>query len=1247
MVRKKQEKVQEELLEEKPKPKRKRRTKAEIEAEKLAEELEAKNEVKVQEDEVVEEAPKRKRRTKAEIEAEKAKEETSTKTKPKSEELENVAKVIDNIVTLSFSEAMGERFGRYSKYIIQDRALPDARDGLKPVQRRILYGLHTEGNRYDKPYRKSAKGVGIIMGNYHPHGDSSIYEAMVRMSQYWKMRHCFIDMHGNNGSMDGDGAAAMRYCLVGDALVLTDKGLVKIEDIVENSQLNSDSDIFIKVESINGLKNKATKFFNSGSHKTVKVELQNGFNIEGTENHPVLVLTKDTEGKPAFAWVLLEDISLGDKVVLSRSTSQISSDINLVNKEVAGLLGLLVSEGFISGENQKYYRVGLNNKDLNLVDFAYNAFENNFKEKYKKITRRENGSTEVISIDSKELYFELVEKYDLKLNSSVKVIPEVVLKSSKEIQKEFLRYLFEGDGSVTYNEKGSSVISYTSYSKELINQLQILLLSFGVVSAKHIDGNGERLIINGYNNIKAFNDNIGFVSKRKTSVLESLLDYYKEDTGMSTKDYVPFISDYIRNKYAGTKEGRRLNRINFDRKNKFENRKEELKTLLNEEDFNYLNEWISKDYIYLDVVNIEDSNEEKVVYSIKVDSECHSFVANGIVNHNTESRLSEIAGELLKEIDKNTVDMTWNFDDTEKEPTVLPASFPNLLVNGAKGISAGYATDIPTHNLVEIINAAILLLEKPNSTLDDVMKIVKGPDFPTGAIIQGIDGIRQAYETGRGKIVVRSRYEIEDLKGGKQQIVLTEIPYDVVKQNLVKKIDEIRADKKIDGILEVRDETSKEGVRIAIELKKDAPVDLIINYLLKNTDMQINYNFNMVAIVDRTPKTLGIVELLDSFVVHRKEVVKRRLEFELEKAKKRLHIVEGLIKALSILDKVVATIKSSKNKSDAKVNIEKAYGFSPEQSEAIVSLQLYRLSNTDIKELEKEGKELEKEIKTKEAILASELKLKNLIVKELEEIRDKYGDERKTEIQANIKEIVIDTTQLIAEEEVFLSVSRDGYIKRSSLRSVNSSGGKDVCGIKEGDELVLLGEGKTTQHLLVFTDKGNYAYLPVHTLNDDKWKDVGTHLSSYVNAGGGENVLLALLLDNLNEEKYISIIKENGLIKRTLLKEYEVTRTNKLYSAINMKDGDKVVYVGLTDSSNTVLIYSKNGYGLKFSEEEVNPKGVKTDGMRAIDLREGDLVEKAFIVSEKESTVVEKSHGELAEYPRGRKGNKVKPVKKK
>lgn len=700
------------------------------------------------------------------------------------------------IQELTLEEVMGDRFGRYSKYIIQERALPDIRDGLKPVQRRILFAMNKDGNTFDKGFRKSAKSVGNIMGNYHPHGDSSIYDAMVRMSQDWKLREVLVEMHGNNGSMDGDPPAAMRY---------------------------------------------------------------------------------------------------------------------------------------------------------------------------------------------------------------------------------------------------------------------------------------------------------------------------------------------------------------------------------------------------------------------------------------TEARLSKLSGEMLADIEKNTVDLVWNFDDTEKEPTVLPASYPNLLVNGSTGISAGYATEIPTHNLAEVIDGTVYMIDHPQASLDKLMEFIPGPDFPTGGILQGKDEIKKAYETGRGKVILRSKTAIESIKGNKQQIVITEIPYEVNKATLVKKMDEIRLNKKIDGIAEVRDESDRTGLQIVVELKKDANAQGILNYLFKNTELQINYNFNMVAIDHMTPHQVGLKDILSSYIEHRKQVITKRSQFDLEKAQRRQHIVEGLMKALSILDEVIATIRESKDKKDAKHNLVQMFQFTEEQAEAIVTLQLYRLTNTDITELRRESQELIALITELNKILSNDKELFSVMKKELREVKKKYASSRLTMIEDEIEEIKIDTQVLVAQEDVIVSVTREGYVKRTSLRSYSASKPEEI-GMREGDYLLYAGELNTLDHLLLVTNKANVIYRPVHELPDLKWKDAGEHISqTIVNLAVDESILAVFPYQKIDSEKTFVFISKNGLIKQTRMTDFEPWRTYKSRPLSGMKlkaseDELVAVYLEKEQTDRDVFLVTHQGMGLRYPLTEVPVVGTKAAGVKSINLKEEDYVVNGLLV---------------------------------
>ncbi len=704
----------------------------------------------------------------------------------------------EKILELPLKDLISDRYGEYAKTIIQERALPDARDGLKPVQRRILYAMHKDGNTHEKAYRKSAKTVGLVIGNYHPHGDSSIYDAMVRLSQDWKVNHTLIEMHGNNGSIDDDPAAAMRY---------------------------------------------------------------------------------------------------------------------------------------------------------------------------------------------------------------------------------------------------------------------------------------------------------------------------------------------------------------------------------------------------------------------------------------TEARLAEISSTLLEDIDKDTVIWTPNFDDTENEPTVLPARFPNLIVNGSTGIAAGYATNIPPHNLKEVIEGTVYRINNPNSTINDLMKIIKGPDFPTKGIAQGIDGIKEAFTTGRGRIVIRSKVDIEKGKGGIQQIVVREIPYEVVKTNIVKKIDDIRYNKELDGILDVRDESDRTGLRIVIDVKKDADANLILNYLYKNTDLQVYYNYNMVAIVNNRPMYLGLLDMLDAYIEFYKDFVLRRTKYEFDKRLNRCHILEGLIKAVSVLDEVIKIIRGSKDKADAKKNLIDRFQFTEAQAEAIVQLRLYRLTNTDIFALKDEYKQLVKEMRDLNEIINNPISLNKVLCTELTELKDKFSHERYTVIEDKIDEIVIDKIDMIANERVMVSFTKDGYVKKVSLRSYNSTE-SSLPGLKETDELIGYTEADSIDTLMAFTASGEYVLVPLYEIDESKWRDIGNHISDYVKVNNAEQFVSAYLVKDFDTYAWIITASQDGMIKRTDLNAWKLVRTSRSSLAMNLSGDDKVIDAKLAYADDEVLIVTRDGYGLRYSIDEIPNVSSRAKGVIAVRLSGEDKLASMDIISPNKTEAV-------------------------
>ncbi len=571
----------------------------------------------------------------------------------------------------------------------------------------------------------------------------------------------------------------------------------------------------------------------------------------------------------------------------------------------------------------------------------------------------------------------------------------------------------------------------------------------------------------------------------------------------------------------------------------------------------------------------------------------------------TEARLSKISLELLKDIDKNTITWAPNFDDSLKEPTVLPAKFPNLLVNGSTGISAGYATNIPPHNLGEVIDATIKRIDSPNCREDTILDIIKGPDFPTGGIVEGRDGIREALLTGRGKVVIRSKVDYVKEKG-KEQLIVREIPYDVNKAMLVKRMSELTLDKKIDGVLEIRDESDRhEPVRIVIDLKKDANRDLILNYFYKNSDLQINYNYNMVAISNRTPMTLGVIQIIDAYIKHLDEIITKRTEFDLKTAMKRMHIVEGMIKCISILDKVIKTIRASKNKPDAINNLVLEYDFTEDQATYIVNLQLYRLTNSDIEDFKNEYLNLKKIIDGLNLILSNEDKLKDVMKQELRNIKKEYATERKTEIKDEVLDISIDEKAMIPKEDVIVSLTRDGYIKRSSIRSYTSTDMVPV--LKDNDYLISLYEANTLDTLLVFTNLGNFLFIPIYTIFDMKFKDIGKHISNLVTLSEGEEVIASLKIEDFNADLDITLASKNGMIKRTKLNEFKLLRYNKPVNCMKLKDDDLLVSVFISKYNN-IFVATDTGYGLWYDIVEIPIVGLRTSGVKSINLKLNEKV---------------------------------------
>ncbi|MCF0106535.1 MAG: DNA topoisomerase IV subunit A [Holdemanella sp.] len=615
----------------------------------------------------------------------------------------------------------------------------------------------------------------------------------------------------------------------------------------------------------------------------------------------------------------------------------------------------------------------------------------------------------------------------------------------------------------------------------------------------------------------------------------------------------------------------------------------------------------------------------------------------------TEARLAKISNYLLEDIEKETIEWAPNFSDEKMEPTVLPARYPNLLVNGITGIAAGYATNIPPHNLNEVVQACIYKIQNPDCTLQEIMNFIKGPDFPTGGIVMGKQGIVQAFETGKGKVIVRSKVRIEETKTIKQ-IVIYEIPYEVIKSQLVKRMDEIRLNKKIDGMLDVRDESDRTGLRIVIDVKKDSPHEQILNYLYKNTDLQISYNYNVIAIANKAPCQMGLMAMLDAFINHREDVVLRRSKYELRTKETRAHILEGLIKAVSVMDEIVRIIRKSKDKADAKKNLIARFEFTEAQAEAIVIMRLYRLTNTDVKELQSEFKRLTKEIKELKQIISNKEKLASVIIKELQLVNEEFNTPRLSEIQAEVEEIVIDQKAMIANEQVMLPITYDGYIKKVSMRSYNASS-DSMAGHKDSDKIICYGQASTLQNVLFFTNKGNYGVVPIYQIEEAKWKDLGNHLSTYVKMESNEKIIQAYLMSTFDESVHIITATRFGSIKRTSLKDFESVRYSKTMACMKVGSMDEMISASISyKEDDRVIVMSETGFATLYGVDQIPLMACKAKGVKAMNLGKDDHVADMKVFSKKENQLLvltdkgamkRMKESDIASNNRPAKGNRI------
>ena len=1127
-------------------------------------------------------------------------------------------------------DEMKHAYMAYAMSVIVGRALPDVRDGLKPVHRRILYAMHDMGMRHNQPYKKSARIVGEVLGKYHPHGDSAVYETMVRMVQDFALRYPLIDGQGNWGSVDGDGAAAMRYCVTGDTRVLTDKGLNPI------NALSTQEDIDIKVLSYGKRVNTASKWFDSDVHPVLKLTTERGFTLQGTYNHPILVLSVTEKGFPAFVWKRLDEVEQGDFAVIDRSgmlwpkdrvaiLTQSSYVVpQTVDSSLGFILGALIAEGTLGKKKIEFC-----NTDIDYVD----AFKTSWERSFPECTLHEfikqptsYGKKEYTRLEShfavvREVLSEVGVTFTI---SKHRRVPESIFSSPKEVVANFLRAYFEGDGSVSRSGRMRE-LSCCSASELLMQDIQHLLLRFGICATKRYDKYREthKLYLRGLRNVKTFAEEIGFVSQRKQHALNKMVAEYQKD--FSLTDKLPGVAEFIRSHIdEDSSFHRTVKRNNFDRYSNFETWHEELGLILLQESGvdvrSKLSELQQLQYVFDPIVSVSKQDPQRV-YSVRVDSACHSFVANGFINHNTESRLAKVSQELLQDIDKETVDWAENFDASLKEPTVLPTILPNLLVNGSSGIAVGMATNMPPHNLTEVANAAIAYLGNPEIEIADLMQHLHGPDFPTGGVICGRQGIYDAYTTGRGRVILRGVIERETHKD-RERLIITEIPYQVAKASLIEQIADLVRDKRIEGISDMRDESDRQGMRVVIELKRDASPEIVENGLFKYTRLQQTFGVINLAIVDKRPEVLPVLDLLRHYLDHRTQVITRRTAFDLRKAEERAHILEGLLIALKHIDDVIPLIKESADAKTAKAGLISQYDLSETQADAILAMQLQRLTGLEQGKIKDEHAQLLTLIADLKDILARPERVKEIIKQELEHVRDTYGDTRRTQIDDT--DIDIDIEDLIEEEDMVVTVSHAGYIKRLPVETYQAQrrGGVGVIGAttKEGDFVEHLFVANTHSYLLFFTNKGQVHWKKVYKIPESSRTARGTPVVNLLELAKDEQISAVIPVSEFSDNKFLVFATTQGYIKKTALSAYSRPRQGGIH-AIKLEEGDDLVRVVLTDGTQNLLLASTNGQAIRFAESDVRPMGRVSRGVIGMKLRKGDQV-ISLCHAEPDSTVL-------------------------
>ena len=1150
-----------------------------------------------------------------------------------------------NVEPVQLEEEIQRSFLDYAMSVIVSRALPDVRDGLKPVHRRILWSMLESGFRPDRPHRKSAAVIGDVLRKYHPHGDQSVYDALVRMAQDWSLRHPLVDGHGNFGSVDGDPAAAYRYCVTGDTLVrFADGTSAPIADLAPGAVPNTDTPIDLKLVNRLGEPVSASMLFHSGHHQTLRVSTREGYALQGTPNHPVLALTA-IAGVPMLQWRLMEELRTGDRVALLRRQIEDQGVETRADEDLAVLAGAWVAEGFISET-----RAGFNNVDERYFRGVASAYAAVVGGRYYVYQRVIKSGSLLHQLDVQNL--EALRRSPLAemigARSAAKTVPSFVWSGSAAFKRTFLQALFEGDGSSVLAARRSLQISYSTRSEALARGVQSLLLEFGVISRLASHPTGEwKVVVTNRRDARLFAARVGFWGVKQER-LWSQLDRVPETSTAMSSDHVPFIAEYIRREGATSFTDRDwLRRHNVDRIERWErDRFKILEHITNAEVLGVVEPLIHGDYYYAEVTAVENAGVAPV-YSVRVDSDDHAFITNGFVSHNTEARLSPMAMELLREIESETVDFVPNFDGYEQQPVVLPSRFPNLLVNGAGGIAVGMATNIPPHNLGEVCDAVAHYLENPEATSEDLMKFVKGPDFPTGATVMGRQGIRDAYETGRGSIKVRAVSQIEEGIGGRPKIVVTELPYQVNKARLAEKIADLVKTGKVKDIADLKDESNRHGMRLVIDCKRGANAQVVLNQLYKQTQLQDSFGVIMLALVDGVPRTLNLAEMIGYYVDHQVDVVTRRSRYDLRRAEERDHIVLGLLIALDHLDEVIKMIRASADADTARTALMKKFKLSEIQANHILDMPLRRLTKLARAELDKEHAELLERITYFNSLLNDPQKLRAVIKVELAEVRKKHVNARRTQIRAD--EGDFDLEDLINEEDVIITVSRTGYVKRLPIDAFRRQGrgGRGVRGQNLKEEDVVKHVFTTTTHhwMLFFTTKGKVYRVKAHGIPESGKTARGLYAANLpgVALDGDERISAVIDLKEYEAGKYLLFATKNGIVKKTALPEYDSPRSGLI--AINIKEGDELIDVRLTAGKDEVMLVSRKGQAIRFKESLIRPMGRGTSGVIGMRLGEDDRVLAVGLTSEGEELISVSQQGygkrsKLADYPTKGRGGK-------